>query len=342
MRTNVNDGIVMHNAHPTLQHAWHPVAQSVEVDDEPVAVRLLGVPWVLARLPELTAFRDACPHRGAPLSAGMIEGGLLHCSYHGWAFEPSGDCASVPALGPTGRVPACRLLRPHGVTERYGLVWLAPEEPLVPIIDVPEWEADDFTSVQLSPRRTSAGAAALTDNFLDVTHFPYLHAGTFAADDDGVIAPYETNGDGWSISFRHDARYTHDDGAIELSQQHYELHAPFALRLRMDYPTSGRVHTIVFFAQPEDRNSTRVYKGLAYNDMDDPSAIELAAKFETQVLEEDLVMLERLPDDCLPLAPDAQWHTRADRGALAWRAVLTRWCEAVSIGMIGVSETSVP
>jgi nitrite reductase/ring-hydroxylating ferredoxin subunit len=29
-----------------------------------------------------------CPHRGAPLGTGTIEGGHLICPYHNWEFDP--------------------------------------------------------------------------------------------------------------------------------------------------------------------------------------------------------------------------------------------------------------
>jgi len=47
------------------------------------------------------------------------------------------------------------------------------------------------------------------------------------------------------------------------------------------------------------------------------------------VLDEDLEIMEALPDDTLPLAPDAEEHTRADRGGLAWRRALLDLIEEV-------------
>ena len=41
----------VHNEHPGLLHAWHPVALSAEVTDQPVRVLLLGQPWVLGSTP---------------------------------------------------------------------------------------------------------------------------------------------------------------------------------------------------------------------------------------------------------------------------------------------------
>jgi phthalate 4,5-dioxygenase len=56
---------------------------------------------------ELVLFRDEvgrlgllglhCPHRGADLSFGRIEGGGLRCLYHGWVFDVAGQCLEQPA-----------------------------------------------------------------------------------------------------------------------------------------------------------------------------------------------------------------------------------------------------
>jgi nitrite reductase (NADH) small subunit len=31
---------------------------------------------------------NECPHRGGPLSEGLIEGGRVVCPWHGWSFDP--------------------------------------------------------------------------------------------------------------------------------------------------------------------------------------------------------------------------------------------------------------
>src|SRR6185437_8860196 len=87
------------NAHPALAQFWHPVALSSDVGREPVAGRLGGQGWALARFGGgLTAFADACPHRRARLSAGQITDGILQCPYHGWRFTSDGRCVGIPAL----------------------------------------------------------------------------------------------------------------------------------------------------------------------------------------------------------------------------------------------------
>jgi nitrite reductase/ring-hydroxylating ferredoxin subunit len=36
---------------------------------------------------EIHAMENACPHRGDPLSEGTLEGSIVTCTSHGWAFD---------------------------------------------------------------------------------------------------------------------------------------------------------------------------------------------------------------------------------------------------------------
>jgi nitrite reductase (NADH) small subunit len=45
---------------------------------------------------QVFALRDACPHRGGPLSQGIVHGATVTCPLHNWKI----DLASGEALGP--------------------------------------------------------------------------------------------------------------------------------------------------------------------------------------------------------------------------------------------------
>jgi phenylpropionate dioxygenase-like ring-hydroxylating dioxygenase large terminal subunit len=65
---------------------WYPAMRSDEIYGKHLATAtLLEVPLVIGRTGEGKAFamRDACPHRGIPLSYGHFDGKNLQCSYHG-------------------------------------------------------------------------------------------------------------------------------------------------------------------------------------------------------------------------------------------------------------------
>jgi nitrite reductase (NADH) small subunit len=65
---------------------------------------------------QVFALKDSCPHKGGPLSQGIVHGGTVTCPLHSWKI----DLASGEALGPD-----------QGCTHRYpvkvenGVVYLA-------------------------------------------------------------------------------------------------------------------------------------------------------------------------------------------------------------------------
>jgi nitrite reductase (NADH) small subunit len=62
------------------------------------------------------AIDDACPHRGGPLGAGVLQDGRVHCPLHGWAFDPkTGECSSNPS----------RPVNCHPTKVEDGQVWIA-------------------------------------------------------------------------------------------------------------------------------------------------------------------------------------------------------------------------
>lgn len=52
---------------------------------------------------EIFALRDRCPHRGGPLSQGIVHGRRVTCALHGWKIELADGVAVPPDQGCTKR-----------------------------------------------------------------------------------------------------------------------------------------------------------------------------------------------------------------------------------------------
>ena len=322
------------NLDVSLAAFFHPVCRSGELTDgEVIAVRLLGQPWALARWDgHVTAFEDRCPHRGTPLSAGTVRDGALECAYHGYRFGPSGRCELIPALGAGSAIPPKAHVRTaHSVVERYGLIWLAPDEPLLPVIDVPEWDDPNFVVAPLPDQEWNAGAAQMVDNFLDLAHLPFTHVDTFGDPGDGEVESYEVVRNGWTFTCDHfhSAKALSDSmGADEFSvaerRSTWWYEAPFTIRLRIDYMHEDVVLTILFFHQPVDEHTTKLYCFDLRNDIaDGRTTVEETVAFQVAVAEEDRALLERLPTTAMPIDLTAEVHTRADRITVELRRILS-------------------
>ena len=108
---------------------WYPVAQSTEIRGQKlVKALLLEVPLVLGRTAEGKTFamRDACPHRGIPLSYGRVEGNTVECCYHGWRFDAcTGQCVEIPSLTSQDKLKVERIFAGYyPCEERNGYVWV--------------------------------------------------------------------------------------------------------------------------------------------------------------------------------------------------------------------------
>ena len=326
------------NTHRGLRPFWHPVAQGVEVADGALhRGRLLGESFVLWRGPEgLVAFVDQCPHRGAPLSAGLVRENILQCAYHGWCFDQRGRGVHIPALGADAVIPPAARLTPVSVRESYGLIWIAPDEPRADLLEIDEWDDPSRRMVWLPPVMIHTSAGKFMDNFCDFGHFPFVHAGTFGAGEDALVGQFDVSriDHGYHLEYTHLANNVEDpltrSGEHPLLQPRsmaYTFRVPFTARLRIEYPISGTRNTIVTLAQPVDDATTRVYTCMLRNDIADDDAADEAVRYELAVLDEDIAMLERLAVKGLPLDLQAQAHTRADRGTVELRRCLAEAIE---------------
>jgi phenylpropionate dioxygenase-like ring-hydroxylating dioxygenase large terminal subunit len=325
------------NTHPELARFWHPVALSGDVGQQPVAVRLGGQGWALARLGDgIAAFADACPHRRARLSAGQITGGTLECAYHGWRFAGDGTCVEIPALGDTAAIPErATLRRPAEVAEQDGLVWLAPQAPRAPIPELHPGAplgGEGIATVFLPVVEVAANAALLIDNFLDEAHFPFVHAATIGGAGPEPIPRAEVDRHGLSFTAVREHTFTNltdpavRDGtrpAVQRRRMTYRYQAPLTATLLLEFLDAGGWTFLTFTAQPEDEHSCRVFQTATGPGLADPEQAQAAVKYEMSILEEDLDLQRRALSGLeFPLDPAAELHTRADRVSVEFRRVL--------------------
>jgi nitrite reductase/ring-hydroxylating ferredoxin subunit len=89
------DGVKAHRV-ATVAQVPPGCMKRVEVGDD--AVVLYNVDG------EIFASSDVCPHRGAPLSQGDLDDGVVMCPLHAWEFDVrTGECVSLPEARPLVR-----------------------------------------------------------------------------------------------------------------------------------------------------------------------------------------------------------------------------------------------
>lgn len=313
--------------HAALRDHWYVVAESTDVSASAVAVRLLGEDLVLWRGPgdDIVAAPDRCPHREAPLSAGRVVDGCLECCYHGWTFGKEGTCVLVPSSGAGRRVPPTSHLRTVHAMERYGLVWLCLGEPRARI---PELAADDHPAY----RRINSGVdvwhtsvTRMTDNFLDISHFPFVHTGTFGRAANTEVPKFEMiDLDADFVGYEYEVEVDNEagkassgiDATVITRRMTTGFHLPFTVRSTIHYET-GLDHIILLCSTPID-DARSYFTFVVWRNDDHAVPAEEVIAFDRAIGAEDKVMLERVPG-VLPLEATATVSVQSDRASVEWR-----------------------
>jgi len=337
-----------------LRQLWLPVARTKDLPvHRPIGTSLLGQRVVVYRGGDgITAAIDRCPHRGAQLSLGRMQDGVLECPYHGWRWDEAGRCCLVPSQ-PELRSNAMLDVLP--VAEKFDLVWVSLTDPHNDLPSIPEMESDPGGGWEIEHGEwfdVSCGLRSITENFRDSSHFAFVHRDLFG-DVNPAIPAYTVSVDGfrlaWEIPLTFGATWSVRDG--EGSAPKYRFGAgsgdgssgdeQLLLRYRFELPALAYVYTEhgegakrlvgqaaapldaeghrcrVFFFVAADANFRRTEGTLAEQ-----------VGIESKVFSEDVPIVQSLDPTEAPLDRDGQTHVRADRYSVAYRKLYREMLEA--------------
>ncbi|MES2934126.1 MAG: nitrite reductase small subunit NirD [Pseudomonadota bacterium] len=86
-----------------MSQQWKAVCQlnDIPVLGARVVQRAVGVPVAIFRNGDdkVFALLDKCPHKGGPLSQGIVFGEKVACPLHNWQIELQTGCAVSPDVG---------------------------------------------------------------------------------------------------------------------------------------------------------------------------------------------------------------------------------------------------
>ena len=160
---------------------WYPVAISKNVRKEKTfAATFAGERIALYRGDSGTvyALEDRCAHRQVPLSMGVVEGEVLRCCYHAWAYRGNGRISQIPYLPKNAARPP-RGVRSYPAREAYGLIFVFPGDPrdaaVTPLPELPEFDSSKHKTMTFS-RTVRCHYSFMHENLLDMNH-QFLHRG---------------------------------------------------------------------------------------------------------------------------------------------------------------------
>ncbi|PSB03895.1 aromatic ring-hydroxylating dioxygenase subunit alpha [Merismopedia glauca] len=197
-----------------------------------------------------------CPHMGAHLAEGKVEGDGIRCFFHNWKFDSCGNCVDIPGLDKALPVKNKTWL----VAEKYGIIWLWTGEKshqLLPF--VPELENDECEAIISAYFTKNCHPNVVMINAIDAQHFNTVHnlplKIVFAKQElnqNAITFSNTTRGgeDSWLIKiirhlYQKQVTYTMcywygSTGTVTLGPDFLHFHIMFALRLIEGGKTEGR------------------------------------------------------------------------------------------------------
>ncbi len=301
---------------------WWPVALADEAGEGPVALQLLDQPLVLWRdetgHPALLA--DRCPHRGARLSMGRLRNGALQCPYHGWSFDATGHCVGIPAQ-PGFVPPTSSAARSVGLREAHGLLWA----DLGRAVHAPP-ALDGVASRRLiyGPFDTATSAPRAVENFLDTSHFAFVHEGWLGDLAHPEVPPYEVTHtpDGRPVIERYLAwqpRASATAAGGDWVAYRYEVLSPYAALLTKQGSGGGPQDSYTIWACPTTPESCRLW--FAQYTTDEETPAQVLHDFQVTIFSQDQPVLESQQPKRLPLSGGEAMGS-ADRLSAAYRRYL--------------------
>ena len=313
----------------TLRKFWYATVRLDALKDGPLPFRLMGEDLVLFLDEEgqPAALADRCCHPTAKHTKGWIDEGRIVCGYHGWTYDRSGALVRIPQFDPATVLPKHRV-PPFHCTARYGYAWVALDEPLQPIPDVPEDSDPAYRRIFQFYDQWQTAPLRLMENSFDNAHFSFVHKATFGQIDAPKPKRYEivetdygfratTVVDILNPPMAH--RVTGSTEPLTERRMNNHWYLPFCRRLDMEYP-SGIRHIIINCATPIDDGRIQLVQLLYRNDTEADCPEQVLIDWDQAIITEDREVLESTNADAiLDVERRVEQHMPSDRPGMIMR-----------------------
>lgn len=205
---------------------------------------------------QVVAIDAYCPHMGAHLAEGRVEGDGLRCFFHNWKFDTDGTCTDAPCLDTPPRL--CQKTFP--TAEQYGMVWVwTGDEPKLPPPVVPELDGQECHASLGRYFVRNCHPNVVMINAIDANHFNTVHnlplqivfdkgefkdtaitfRNTTRGGDDSqflkLIRPFYQNEVTYSMCYWYGST-----GTVTIGPDAFHFHIMFALRMLAGGRTEGQ------------------------------------------------------------------------------------------------------
>ncbi len=238
---------------------WFPIARSSALAAKPIRLRRFGEALAVWRdaAGQPHVFEDRCPHRGAALSLGRVQGNELSCWYHGWCFDTAGACTQMPLEEPTPSRLARIAVKTYPAEDRGGYIWAFYGDParVTPLVHVPYELEDPRWLVYRQDYVWQTNWLNILDNVLDPLHAVFLHRGVNTQLKRARFKAFELRRE-TDDGFRLGRTGYREDGSVGPVEGETEFLLPNVLRLDLADGTERGIMRVVMLPTPIDDHST--------------------------------------------------------------------------------------
>ena len=314
---------------------WYVAEESKNITEQPTGLRMLGQDFVLFRdsAGQVRCLSDVCVHRGGSLAAGKVSGDCVECRYHGWRYDGDGHCVEIPSLGTDGKIPARAKVDSYPTMEKYDLVFAflgnLPQDERPPISEIPEWGAEGWRSNFMRFEFNFDYKRSL-ENGVDLAHNEFTHSFQQFKNPDGTHfaipeteLDYSDNGWGLGVRLTMPGANTGLRGKAGKtkpgpSKVYTGFHGVSSIRTFI-HPTEWiKLHQYIY-ETPIDETHTRIFFHNFRSFLTDEKHDAQSIKENTQVVLEDLAVLEPLRPAIAPRTAVKELLMPADKPVVAYR-----------------------
>lgn len=213
----------------------------------------------------------------------------------------------------------------YACQERAGYAWVALEDSLRPIFDIPEDGAPGWRRIFQFYDVWHTAPLRLMANSFDNAHFAFVHKATSGDITQPKPSKYEIAETEYGFRATTVVDILNPPAAHQVTgstaqyttrTMHNHWYLPFCRRLDMTYP-SGVRHVIINCATPIDDSSFQLVQLLYRNDTEADCPAEALIEWDRRIISEDRDILESTdPDAILDVALKLEAHMPSDRPGL--------------------------
>jgi len=245
------------------------------------------------------------------------------------------DCVFITAGNP---LPSDGIIHPLLVKSAYGYFWTSLSSDPKELFSIPETDEPNRRNLNAGSIGVATSGPRAIENFLDLGHFPFVHAGVLGSEPHTEVVDYQVeikNGEIFATGckFPQPQASPGSVGAI-VTDYIYRVPHPYCVLL---YKTGAfdeaRLDVIGLFIQPMTQESIRAH---AFVSVLDNVTTDTGIKgFQLGIFSQDKPILENQVPKRLPLSTSAETPIRADRSSIVYR----RWLSdlGVTYGVISAN-----